>query len=193
MEPCFNPALEAQAIGRVHRLGQKRSVEIIRLLMKDSVDSRMVEMLEKKHGKLDGSEANGKTNADADNEKDGNNDTDSVSKSDADADPDDEGDGNDTCDGDKKPAAVDKKGVASDTAGEAAVQEVMVGSLYRDKTTVVAEELDLLYGVEPTDTVMQQEDEDRGDDLVLDEMYAAGDRDDEDDMNGGHASESDWI
>jgi superfamily II DNA or RNA helicase len=185
MEPCFNPALEAQAVGRVHRLGQKRSVEIIRLLMKDSVDSRMVEMLEKKHGKLDGLEANAKTDAD----------TDSVSKSDADADADsdDEGDGNkDTCDGDKKPAAVNKKGVALDTAGEAVVQEVMFGSLYRDKATVVAEELDLLYGVEPTDTVIQQEDEDRGDDLVLDDMHAAGD-DDEDDMNGGHASESDWI
>jgi SWI/SNF-related matrix-associated actin-dependent regulator of chromatin subfamily A3 len=103
MEPCFNPALEAQAIGRVHRLGQKRSVEIIRLLMQDSVDSRMVEMLEKKYGKLDGSETNDKTDADADNEKDGNKDTDSVSKSDADADSDDEGDGNkDACDGDKE-------------------------------------------------------------------------------------------
>jgi SNF2 family DNA or RNA helicase len=39
MEPCFNPALEAQAIGRVYRLGQKRRVETIRLLMNDSVDS----------------------------------------------------------------------------------------------------------------------------------------------------------
>jgi SNF2 family DNA or RNA helicase len=51
LEPCFNPALELQAIGRVHRLGQQRSVEIIRLVMQDSVESRMVEMLEKKHGK----------------------------------------------------------------------------------------------------------------------------------------------
>jgi superfamily II DNA or RNA helicase len=192
MEPCFNPALEAQAIGRVHRLGQKRSVEIIRLLMKDSIDSRMVEMLEKKHGKLDGSEANDKTDADAEDERDGNKDTNYGSKSDADSD--EEGDGDkDTCDGDKKPAAVDKKGVALDTAGEAAVQEVMVGSLYRDKATVGAEELDLLYGVETTDTVMQEEDEDRGDDLVLDEMHTAGDYGDEDALNGGHAGESDWI
>jgi SWI/SNF-related matrix-associated actin-dependent regulator of chromatin subfamily A3 len=51
MEPCFNPALELQAIGRVHRLGQKRSVEIIRLVVQDSVESRMVQMIEKKHGK----------------------------------------------------------------------------------------------------------------------------------------------
>jgi hypothetical protein len=50
MEPCFNPALEAQAIGRVHRLGQKRNVEIVRFVMKDSVESRIVKMLEKKYG-----------------------------------------------------------------------------------------------------------------------------------------------
>lgn len=51
MEPSFNPALEKQAIGRVHRLGQKRSVEIIRLVTNDSVESRMLEFLEKKYGK----------------------------------------------------------------------------------------------------------------------------------------------
>jgi SNF2 family DNA or RNA helicase len=88
MEPYFNPALEVQAIGRVHRLGQRRSVEIICLLMKDSIDSPMVEMLEKIHGKLDGSETNGKTDEDddADDEKGGNKDTNYMSKSDADSD-----------------------------------------------------------------------------------------------------------
>ena len=50
MEPCFNPALEAQAIGRVHRLGQKRRVEIVRLIMQDSVETRLRKMLEKKFG-----------------------------------------------------------------------------------------------------------------------------------------------
>jgi hypothetical protein len=39
---------------------------------------------------------------------------------------------------------------------EAPVQEVIVGSLYIAKATVVVEEFDLLYG-EPTDTVVQQE------------------------------------
>ena len=56
MEPCFNPALEQQAIGRVHRLGQKRSVEITRLIVKDSVESRMMQMLEKKYGKTSSAE-----------------------------------------------------------------------------------------------------------------------------------------
>lgn len=49
MEPSFNPALEAQAIGRVHRLGQKRNVEIVRFTMKDSVEGRILKMLEKKY------------------------------------------------------------------------------------------------------------------------------------------------
>eukprot|EP00531_Pseudo-nitzschia_arenysensis_P016699 CAMPEP_0116122050 /NCGR_PEP_ID=MMETSP0329-20121206/4012_1 /TAXON_ID=697910 /ORGANISM="Pseudo-nitzschia arenysensis, Strain B593" /LENGTH=1515 /DNA_ID=CAMNT_0003615881 /DNA_START=43 /DNA_END=4590 /DNA_ORIENTATION=+ len=51
MEPSFNPALEAQAIGRIHRLGQKRPVEIVRLIMKDSFEERMVNFLEQKYGK----------------------------------------------------------------------------------------------------------------------------------------------
>eukprot|EP00980_Cylindrotheca_fusiformis_P010788 scaffold2442_cov146-Cylindrotheca_fusiformis.AAC.3 len=48
MEPGFNPALEQQAIGRVHRLGQKRKVRITRLLVKDSVETRIRKFLEKK-------------------------------------------------------------------------------------------------------------------------------------------------
>jgi hypothetical protein len=46
----IGPALEAQAIGRVHRLGQKRNVEIVRFIMEDSVESRMRKMLKKKYG-----------------------------------------------------------------------------------------------------------------------------------------------
>jgi superfamily II DNA or RNA helicase len=200
MEPCFNPALEAQAVGRVHRLGQKRSVEIIRLLMKNSVDSRIIEMLENKHGKLDFSDAPAKASVGADDEKDSNKDTDSDSVSSSDSDEDEDRiirlltkdsveSRKNAADEDKKPAAVDKKAAALDASGEMAVQEVMVGSIYRDKATVVAEELDLLYGVEPTDTVMHQEDEDRGDDLVLDEMRV----DAAHDLNYDQESENDWI
>jgi hypothetical protein len=50
MEPSLNPALESQAIGRVHRLGQKRSVEVVRLVIEDSVESRLVENLKVKYG-----------------------------------------------------------------------------------------------------------------------------------------------
>ena len=50
MEPSFNPALEAQAIGRIHRLGQKRPVEIVRLVVKNSFEDRMMTFLEQKYG-----------------------------------------------------------------------------------------------------------------------------------------------
>jgi len=50
MEPGMNPAMEAQAIGRVHRLGQTKRVEVIRLTMKDTVESRMRLLLQRKYG-----------------------------------------------------------------------------------------------------------------------------------------------
>ena len=56
MEPGFNPALEKQAVGRVHRLGQKRKVEIIRLIVKDSVETRIRTFLDHKYGSSAGSE-----------------------------------------------------------------------------------------------------------------------------------------
>lgn len=48
----MNPSLEAQAIGRVHRLGQTRPVEIVRLLMKDSIDTRICELVDKKYSRV---------------------------------------------------------------------------------------------------------------------------------------------
>lgn len=48
MEPLFNPAAEAQAIDRVHRLGQKREVYCVRLLMEESFEEKMRELQEKK-------------------------------------------------------------------------------------------------------------------------------------------------
>ena len=53
LEPCFNPALEQQAIGRVWRLGQQRNVKIYRMIMKDSVEERMQKLLEEKYGNKD--------------------------------------------------------------------------------------------------------------------------------------------
>ncbi|KAI5463322.1 SNF2 family DNA-dependent ATPase [Mariannaea sp. PMI_226] len=48
MEPQYNPAAEAQAIDRVHRLGQKRPVRTIRYIMRDSFEEKMLELQEKK-------------------------------------------------------------------------------------------------------------------------------------------------
>ncbi|WP_413452731.1 DEAD/DEAH box helicase [Georgenia phoenicis] len=44
-EPQLVPAVEDQAIGRVHRMGQRRPVQVHRLLTEDSVDERIEELL----------------------------------------------------------------------------------------------------------------------------------------------------
>ncbi|KAH7084394.1 SNF2 family N-terminal domain-containing protein [Paraphoma chrysanthemicola] len=48
MEPQFNPAAEAQAVDRVHRLGQDREVVIKRFVMENSFEEKMVELQQKK-------------------------------------------------------------------------------------------------------------------------------------------------
>lgn len=44
-EPQLNPAVEAQAVARAHRMGQLRSVQVHRLLSDDAVDERITEVL----------------------------------------------------------------------------------------------------------------------------------------------------
>jgi len=44
-EPQVKPSIEAQAVARAHRMGQVRSVGVHRLLIADSVDQRMLELL----------------------------------------------------------------------------------------------------------------------------------------------------
>ncbi|KAK6606039.1 SNF2 family domain-containing protein [Botrytis cinerea] len=48
MEPQFNPAAEAQAIDRVHRLGQKREVQTVRFIMNKSFEEKMLQIQDKK-------------------------------------------------------------------------------------------------------------------------------------------------
>ncbi len=52
-EPQVKPTLETQAIARAHRMGQIRRVQVHRLLVSDSVDERMLEILETKSGLFD--------------------------------------------------------------------------------------------------------------------------------------------
>ncbi len=47
-EPQVKPTTEAQAVARAHRMGQLRTVQVHRLLTQDSVDQRMLEILEGK-------------------------------------------------------------------------------------------------------------------------------------------------
>lgn len=106
LEPCFNPSLEQQAIGRVWRLGQTRPVKIFRMIVKDSIEERMRVVLEKKYG----ASAPAKDEDNDEDEEDGEED-------------------------DTKPAAVKPA-------------SVLVGNLMTDKAQILAEEFDLLFGVD---------------------------------------------
>lgn len=53
LEPQIKPALEDQAIARSHRMGQTRSVLVHRILARDTIDERMVELLSEKKGSFE--------------------------------------------------------------------------------------------------------------------------------------------
>lgn len=48
MEPWWNPSVEWQAADRIHRIGQKRVCRVTRMVIEDSIESRIVELQEKK-------------------------------------------------------------------------------------------------------------------------------------------------
>jgi SNF2 family DNA or RNA helicase len=48
LDPWWNPAVEAQAVDRAHRIGQKRSVTAYRLICKDTVEEKIVKLQESK-------------------------------------------------------------------------------------------------------------------------------------------------
>ncbi|KAI9491231.1 SNF2 family N-terminal domain-containing protein [Zychaea mexicana] len=47
-DPWWNPAAELQAMDRIHRLGQRRPIKITRLVIENSIESRIVQLQEKK-------------------------------------------------------------------------------------------------------------------------------------------------
>ena len=53
LDPWWNPAVEAQAIDRAHRIGQTRHVFAYRLIAKDTVEEKILELQEKKKGLAD--------------------------------------------------------------------------------------------------------------------------------------------
>ncbi|KAL6009843.1 hypothetical protein ACLOJK_000274 [Asimina triloba] len=48
MEPWWNPAVEEQAMDRVHRIGQKNEVKVVRFIVRNSIEERILELQEKK-------------------------------------------------------------------------------------------------------------------------------------------------
>ncbi|KAJ5513586.1 SNF2-related protein [Penicillium fimorum] len=53
MEPQYNPAAVAQAIDRVHRLGQTRPVQTFQFVMKDSIEEKIMDLAKKKQEMAD--------------------------------------------------------------------------------------------------------------------------------------------
>lgn len=53
-DPWWNPAIEAQATDRAHRIGQKNVVTSIKLIARDTVEERVLKMQEKKRELLEG-------------------------------------------------------------------------------------------------------------------------------------------
>ena len=47
-DPWWNPGVEEQAMDRVHRIGQKKEVKVIRLIVKGSIEERILSLQEKK-------------------------------------------------------------------------------------------------------------------------------------------------
>jgi SNF2 family DNA or RNA helicase len=48
LDPWWNPAVEAQAIDRTHRIGQTREVFAYRLVAGDTIESRILELQDRK-------------------------------------------------------------------------------------------------------------------------------------------------
>ena len=49
-EPQYKPSIEKQAISRAYRMGQSRNVLVYRLLCKDTIDERIMSILDRKQG-----------------------------------------------------------------------------------------------------------------------------------------------
>ncbi|CAN8268541.1 unnamed protein product [Cochlearia groenlandica] len=48
LEPWWNPAVEEQAMDRIHRIGQKQEVKVIRMIARNSIEERVLELQQKK-------------------------------------------------------------------------------------------------------------------------------------------------
>ncbi|XP_073155307.1 DNA repair protein RAD5B [Henckelia pumila] len=54
MDPWWNPAVEAQAVMRIHRIGQKRTVRVRRFICKDTVEERLQQVQARKERMIAG-------------------------------------------------------------------------------------------------------------------------------------------
>ncbi|KAK9160686.1 hypothetical protein Syun_007027 [Stephania yunnanensis] len=64
MDPWWNPAVEEQAVMRIHRIGQKRTVSVRRFIVKDTVEERMQQVQARKQCKIEGALTDGEVRTD---------------------------------------------------------------------------------------------------------------------------------
>ena len=48
VDPWWNPAVEEQAIERVHRIGQKNKVEVVRFICRETIEERIIDLHQQK-------------------------------------------------------------------------------------------------------------------------------------------------
>jgi SNF2 family DNA or RNA helicase len=48
LDPWWNPAVEAQAVDRTHRIGQRKTVMVYRLVAEDTIEQKVMELKERK-------------------------------------------------------------------------------------------------------------------------------------------------
>lgn len=53
LDDWWNPAVEVQAFSRAHRIGQKRNVEVVRLVCKDTVEEKILALQQQKQQTAD--------------------------------------------------------------------------------------------------------------------------------------------
>lgn len=59
MDLAWNAAAENQAVDRAHRIGQTRPVDVRRLIIKDTIEQRILALQEKKSALADGAMGEG--------------------------------------------------------------------------------------------------------------------------------------
>jgi SNF2 family DNA or RNA helicase len=53
LDPWWNPAVEAQAVDRAHRIGQERQVFAYRLIARDTVEEKILQLQQSKRSVAD--------------------------------------------------------------------------------------------------------------------------------------------
>jgi SNF2 family DNA or RNA helicase len=53
VDPWWNPAVEEQAVERIHRIGQKKNVEVVRFICKETIEERIIELHQQKKDLFD--------------------------------------------------------------------------------------------------------------------------------------------